>query len=58
MVIVMSADYEFWKDRARSLYIITVVSLVFLLFEVGVSTHKLRQGLEYVVTGESGPARN
>lgn len=31
MIVVMSADYEFWKDRARSLYLITVVSLVFLL---------------------------
>ena len=31
MAVVMSADYEFWKDRARSLYIITIVSLVFLV---------------------------
>lgn len=31
MVVVMSADYEFWKDRARSLYFITIVSLVFLV---------------------------
>ena len=31
MIVVMSADYEFWKDRARSLYIITIVSLVFLV---------------------------
>jgi rod shape determining protein RodA len=31
MAVVMSADYEFWKDRARSLYIVTVVSLVFLV---------------------------
>lgn len=30
MVVVMSADYEFWKERSRSLYILTVVSLVFL----------------------------
>jgi len=27
-----------------------IVSLVFLLFEVGVATHKLRQGLEHLVT--------
>jgi len=31
MAIVMVADYEFWKDRARSLYILTVMSLVLLL---------------------------
>jgi rod shape determining protein RodA len=31
MAVVMSADYEFWKDRARSLYIITIVSLIFLV---------------------------
>ena len=31
MAVVMSADYEFWKDRARSLYIITIASLVFLV---------------------------
>ncbi|MGB3734049.1 MAG: FtsW/RodA/SpoVE family cell cycle protein [Ilumatobacter sp.] len=31
MIVVMSADYEFWKDRARSLYIITIVSLIFLV---------------------------
>ncbi|MEP1124442.1 MAG: FtsW/RodA/SpoVE family cell cycle protein [Ilumatobacter sp.] len=30
MVVVMSADYEFWKERSRSLYILTIVSLVFL----------------------------
>lgn len=36
MVAVMSVDYEFWKDRARSLYVITVVSLVFL-FLLGVA---------------------
>ena len=37
MAIVMSADYEFWKDRARSLYIVTIVSLVFL-FLLGVAS--------------------
>ena len=31
MTIVMSADYEFWKDRARSLYTLTIISLVFLI---------------------------
>lgn len=31
MIVVMSADYEFWKERARSLYWITIVSLVALL---------------------------
>ena len=31
MIVVMSADYEFWKERARSLYGITIASLVFLI---------------------------
>jgi cell division protein FtsW (lipid II flippase) len=39
MVVVMSADYEFWKDRARSMYLITVLSLV-LLFGVAVATQR------------------
>ena len=30
MIVVMSADYEFWKERSRSLYILTVFSLLFL----------------------------
>lgn len=37
MVGVMSVDYEFWKDRARTLYVITVVSLIFL-FLLGVGS--------------------
>ena len=37
MVAVMSVDYEFWKDRAKSLYVITVVSLVFL-FLLGIAS--------------------
>jgi rod shape determining protein RodA len=37
MVGVMSVDYEFWKDRARTLYIVTAVSLVFL-FLLGVAS--------------------
>jgi rod shape determining protein RodA len=36
MAVVMSADYEFWKDRARSMYIVTVLSLI-LLFLVAVA---------------------
>jgi len=31
MSIVMAADYDFWKDRARSLYTLTVVLLFFLI---------------------------
>ena len=31
MVVVMSADYEFWKDRARSLYGLTIAALLALL---------------------------
>ncbi len=31
MIVVMSADYEFWKDRARSLYGISIAALVALL---------------------------
>ena len=31
MVGVMSVDYEFWKDRARTLYVVTIVGLIFLL---------------------------
>ncbi|MEM8747793.1 MAG: FtsW/RodA/SpoVE family cell cycle protein [Actinomycetota bacterium] len=30
MGAVMATDYEFWKDRARSLYTLTILSLVFL----------------------------
>ena len=37
MVAVMSVDYEFWKDRARALYIFTIVSLVFL-FLLGIAS--------------------
>ena len=37
MAGVMSVDYEFWKDRARTLYIVTVVSLIFL-FLLGVGS--------------------
>ena len=37
MVAVMSVDYEFWKDRATSLYVLTVISLVFL-FLLGVAS--------------------
>lgn len=37
MAFVMAADYEFWKDRARSLYVITTLSLVFL-FLLGVAS--------------------
>ncbi|BAN02154.1 FtsW/RodA/SpoVE family cell cycle protein [Ilumatobacter coccineus] len=37
MVGVMAVDYEFWKERARTLYIVTVVSLVFL-FLLGVAS--------------------
>lgn len=36
MIVVMSADYEFWKERARSLYGITIASLIFL-FLLGVA---------------------
>ena len=31
MIVVMSADYEFWKDRAKLLYGVAVASLVVLL---------------------------
>ncbi|MEL6891609.1 MAG: FtsW/RodA/SpoVE family cell cycle protein [Actinomycetota bacterium] len=31
MSIVMASDYEFWKDRARSLYTLTIITLVFLV---------------------------
>ncbi|MGA9276485.1 FtsW/RodA/SpoVE family cell cycle protein [Ilumatobacter sp.] len=31
MSIMMSVDYEYWKERARTLYIFTIVSLVLLL---------------------------
>ncbi|MFK8022736.1 MAG: FtsW/RodA/SpoVE family cell cycle protein [Ilumatobacter sp.] len=31
MAVVMAADYEFWKERAKLLYGATVVSLVFLV---------------------------
>jgi rod shape determining protein RodA len=41
MAVVMSADYEFWKDRARSFYIVTVVSLVFLVL-LGVASGRGR----------------
>ncbi|MFT4656826.1 MAG: rod shape determining protein RodA [Candidatus Aldehydirespiratoraceae bacterium] len=41
MAVVMSADYEFWKDRARSFYIVTVVSLVFLVL-LGVASGRDR----------------
>ncbi len=37
MVGVMAVDYEFWKERARTLYIVTAVSLVFL-FLLGVAS--------------------
>lgn len=37
MVGVMAVDYEFWKERARTLYIVAVVSLVFL-FLLGVAS--------------------
>jgi rod shape determining protein RodA len=37
MTFVMSVDYEWWKDRARSLYVVTVVGLVFL-FLLGVAS--------------------
>ena len=36
MTFVMSVDYEWWKDRARALYILTVVVLLFL-FLLGVA---------------------
>ncbi|MEM1332581.1 MAG: FtsW/RodA/SpoVE family cell cycle protein [Actinomycetota bacterium] len=31
MAVVMLSDYEFWKDRARSLYTATIITLVFLI---------------------------
>jgi rod shape determining protein RodA len=31
MSVVMSADYEFWKERAKSLYGLTLASLLFLI---------------------------
>ena len=37
MTIVMASDYEFWKDRARALYSITIVTLLFL-FLLGVAS--------------------
>ncbi|MEM9745304.1 MAG: FtsW/RodA/SpoVE family cell cycle protein [Actinomycetota bacterium] len=37
MGAVMATDYEFWKDRARSLYTLTILSLVFL-FLLGVAS--------------------
>ena len=37
MAIVMVSDYEFWKDRARALYIISIVTLLFL-FLLGIAS--------------------
>ena len=37
MLVVMSVDYEFWKDRARFLYGLTLVILS-LLFLLGVAS--------------------
>jgi rod shape determining protein RodA len=41
MAAVMSVDYEFWKERARALYVITIVSLIFL-FLLGVASGRDR----------------
>ncbi len=41
MVIVMTFDYEFWKDRARFLYGLTLVALIFL-FLLGIASGENR----------------
>ncbi len=41
MAIVMAFDYEFWKDRARFLYGLTLVALIFL-FLLGIASGENR----------------
>ncbi|MGI9644294.1 MAG: FtsW/RodA/SpoVE family cell cycle protein [Ilumatobacteraceae bacterium] len=46
MAIVMAFDYEFWKDRARFLYGLTLVALLFL-FLLGIASGENRISFDF-----------